>query len=605
MPLRGDSRTHNMPFYLMRWLHLVQNTAVICAISLAIKTKVIHMTTTLPILEKEIHHSSMTAGRALVAALKLNGVDRIFCVPGESYLEVLDALHDEKNIELIVAKHEGAAANMAEADGKLTGRPGICMVTRGPGATHASVGVHIAQQDSTPMILFIGQVARNHRGRDAFQEIDYQQMFGSIAKLVMEIDDPSRVPELIARAFQVAVSGRPGPVVISLPEDMLIESIVSQPCRATPMETATPGKKTMHAIEEQLKNAKNPLVIVGGSNWSETACSDLKMFLQRWNLPAACAFRRQDIIDNELPNYVGHLSLGMSPALQNMVEHADVLLVIGTRLGDVPTNGYTLLDLPRPHQRLIHCHPDPAELGRIYQSTIAVPIETAAVVEALANSQTPPVCTWNEWTANGRHAFEQFTSKKESATAPDGVDLIDVVLHMSDTLTDNAILTNGAGNYSVWLHRYYRYRSPRTELASTCGSMGYGLPAAVAAALRHRDRAVVCVAGDGCFMMYPQEIATAIEHELSLIILVVNNGMYGTIRMHQERDYPGRVSGTKMAGPDYTALARSFGARAERVHSSTEFTAVFDKSIKAGGVTLIELVTDPMQLTPDKRLTVY
>ena len=561
------------------------------------------MTTTLPILETEINHPSMTAGRALVSSLKLNGVDRVFCVPGESYLEVLDALHDEKRIELIVAKHEGAAANMAEADGKLTGRPGICMVTRGPGATHASVGVHIAQQDSTPMILFIGQVARNHRGRDAFQEVDYQQMFGSIAKLVMEIDDPNRMPELVARAFHVAVSGRPGPVVISLPEDMLTEMTTSQPCRATPVEITTPGSKTMNAIAERLKNARHPLVVVGGSNWSETACTDLKTFLERWNLPAACTFRRQDILDNAHSNYVGHLSLGMSPALQNMVEQADVLLVIGTRLGDIPTNGYTLLDLPCPHQEVIHCHPDSAELGRIYQSTIAVPIQTAAMVEALAGLQASDMCTWNEWTANGRHAFEQFTSKNANAAAPEGVDLTDVILHMSDTLAGNAILTNGAGNYSVWLHRYYRYRSPRTELASTCGSMGYGLPAAVAAALRHRDRAVVCVAGDGCSMMCPQEIATAIEHDLSLIILVVNNGMYGTIRMHQERDYPGRVSGTKMAGPDYTALARSFGAHAERVRSSAEFTAVFETAMKARGVTLIELITDPMQITPDKRLT--
>ena len=551
----------------------------------------------------QISSTPQTAGRALVQTLKMNGVDRVFCVPGESYLEVLDALHDENTIDLIVAKHEGAAANMAEADGKLTGRPGICMVTRGPGATHASVGVHIAQQDSTPMILFVGQIDRKHKGRDAFQEVDYQQMFGSIAKLVIEITDADRVTELVARAFHVAVSGRPGPVVVSLPEDMLTDMTHAQACRATAISNTQPDAQTIGQIARLLKDARQPMVLIGGGQWSEPSCADLKTFIESWDLPVACAFRRQDILDNDHANYVGHLSLGMCPDLVKMVNNADVILAIGTRLSDVPTNGFDTLAIPVPNQTLIHCHPDALELGRMYQGAIAIQATSASIVNVLKALDAPAKPAWHDWTNAGRQAFERFTSKNTALAAPNGVDLTDAVLHMSDTLDANAILSNGAGNYSVWLHRYYRYHQPRTELATTCGSMGYGLPAAIAAAFRHHDRNVICVAGDGCFMMYPQEIATAVEHNLNLIILVVNNGMYGTIRMHQERDYPGRVSGTKMAGPDYAALAKSFGAHGERVRSNDEFAAAFDKAKVSGGITLIELVTDPLQITPEKRIS--
>ncbi len=545
---------------------------------------------------------SRTAGRALVASLRTHGVERVFCVPGESYLEVLDALYDEKSIELIVAKHEGAAANMAEADGKLTGRPGICMVTRGPGATHASIGVHIAQQDSTPMILFVGQIARGHKGRDAFQEVDYQQMFGGIAKLVMEIDDPERMPELMAKAFNAAVAGRPGPVVVSLPEDMLTEQTTVPDCAPLTMQASAVSEATTEAIAQALRAAQRPLVIVGGSDWSNEGCASLRAFVGAWNLPVACSFRRQDVLDNTNAQYIGHLSLGMNPALKRMVAEADVILAIGTRLGDIATDAYTLLNVPQPRQRLIHCHRDARELGRVYRPNIPVQADASVLLQELNAAEAPRAPAWSGWAAQGRAAFVAFTSARPENPEIRGVDLTQVMLHLTETLPDNAIVTNGAGNYSVWLHRFYQYRAPRTELATTCGSMGYGLPAAIAAALQHKDRPVVCVAGDGCFMMYPQELATAVEYGASLIVLVANNGMYGTIRMHQERDYPGRVSGTSLKGPDYPALARSFGAHAERVTTAQDFPAAFARARAAGSVALIELVTDPLQITPDKRM---
>ncbi|MVW71660.1 thiamine pyrophosphate-binding protein [Bordetella sp. 15P40C-2] len=550
--------------------------------------------------------SQRTAGRALVSSLVAHGVERVFCVPGESYLEVLDALKDvEDQIELIVTKHEGAAANMAEADGKLTGKPGICMVTRGPGATHASIGLHIAQQDSTPMILFVGQIARHDRGRDAFQEVDYQQFFGSIAKLVIEINEADRVPELLARAFNVAVSGRPGPVVVSLPEDMLTEVIATPDCAPMTLQLPELAASTRDQIGDALSAAERPLLIVGGSNWSAAACADLRAFASSWNLPVASAFRRQDLLDNEDPQYVGHMSLGMSPALRALVQESDLILAIGTRLGDVPTDGFTLLELPTPAQKLIHLHASADELGRVYRPDIAAPVTAEAALRALTALPAPGTPVWAQRTAKAREAFVTFTSRRQTEVRPNGVDLAKVILHLNDALPDDTIMTNGAGNYAVWLHRYYRYRQPRTELATTCGAMGYGLPAAVAAALRYKgQRQVVCVAGDGCFMMYPQEIATAIEFGASLIILVVNNGMYGTIRMHQERDYPGRVSGTRIHGSDYVALARSLGAHGERVENEADFPAALQRARDAGGVALIELVTDPAQITPDKRIPV-
>ncbi|MCD2514338.1 thiamine pyrophosphate-binding protein [Comamonas endophytica] len=549
-------------------------------------------------------HAPQTAGRVLVESLRLHGVDRVYCVPGESYLEVLDALYDAADyIELIVAKHEGGAANMAEADGKMTGRPGICMVTRGPGATHASIGIHTAQQDSTPLIVFVGQIARDQMGREAFQEVDYCAMFGKLAKWVVEVTDASRMAEIVARAFHTATSGRPGPVVVSLPEDMLTQTTHQLAFASTPLEPRAPTPAAMQRIAALLASAQRPLVVVGGSGWTQEASSDLARFAAAWSLPVACAFRRQDVLDNRHPQYVGHMSLGMNAALKELIQDADVILALGTRLGDVSTDSYTLLEVPVPRQKLIHVHVDSAEIGRVYRPTIGLNADTAPTLEALAGLAPPQSVGWSDWAGNARKAHERFSQLPERPAEVRGVDLGRAIQHASAQLPDDTLVTNGAGNYSVWLHRFYTYRNVRTELATTCGAMGYGVPAAVAAALRHRDREVLCVAGDGCFLMYPQELATAAEHGLRLIVLVVNNGMYGTIRMHQEKHYPGRVSGTRLAGPDYVGLARALGAaHAEQVLDTDQFPAAFARARAAGGFALLELVTDPKQITPTMRL---
>jgi acetolactate synthase-1/2/3 large subunit len=543
-----------------------------------------------------------TAGRVLVDTLRLHGVDRVFCVPGESYLEVLDALYDVSDeIQLVVAKHEGAAANMAEADGKLTGRPGICLVTRGPGAAHASVGVHTAQQDSTPMILFVGQIDRSQVGRDAFQEVDYLATFSTLAKWAVEVTDASRMAEIVARAFHVAVSGRPGPVVVSLPQDMLTEACIVPAFRSTALAGTAPDRETMRQIADALAAAERPLVIVGGG-WAPEASRALTGFVTSWNLPLASSFRRQDVFDNRLAQYVGHLGLGMNPALKAMVAGADLILALGTRLSDIATDGYTLLTVPVPGQRLIHVHPDAGEIGRVYRPEIGVQASVGAAASSLAQLPAPATQAWDAWTRSGRSTHEAFSTPPARSKAATGVDMAVVMQHLSRTLPDDAIISNGAGNYTVWVHRFYQYRRPRTELAPVSGAMGYGLPAAVAAALRHPDREVVCVAGDGCFLMYPQELATAAEYGARFIVLVVNNGMYGTIRMHQESQYPGRVSGTRLAGPDYVALARAFGGWSEQVNASEDFAAAYERARAHRGFAVLELVTDPRQITPTKRL---
>lgn len=559
--------------------------------------------------------STQSAGRVLVDALALNGVERVFCVPGESYLEVLDALYDAPGIEVVVSKHEGAAAFMAEADGKLTGRPGICMVTRGPGATHASIGVHVAQQDSTPMILFIGQITSEFTGRDVFQEMDYQQVFGSYAKLVIEIDNADRMGELIARAFHTAVSGRPGAVVVVLPEDMLEVSTHNGACKATPIEPVAVTPATAQAIVQLLSQAKQPLVIVGGGQWDAPASAQLTEFVQHWQLPLASSFRRLDAFDNNHPQYVGHLSLAMDSGVRTMVQEADLLINLGARLTDTATADYQIIHVPRPQQTLVHCHVDASELGRVFQADIAVAATPAALLSALTaaapNTDTIQAASqrWRDWLQHGRDHFIEWTSRpadtdaSTASTVQQGVDLREAVLHLNDALPDDAIVTNGAGNYAGWLHRFYRYRQAKTELAPVCGAMGYGLPAAIAASLRYPGRSVVCAAGDGCFMMYPQELATAAEFGAKLIVLLVNNGMYGTIRMHQAKRYPGRVSATRLQGPDYCALARSFGAYAELVTDTQDFAAAFARAQEHQGLAVLELRTDPQQISPDLRLS--
>lgn len=549
------------------------------------------------------HKSPRTGGRVLVDQLRVHGVERIFCVPGESYLDVLNALHDEPEIGLVVCKHEGAASNMAEADGKLTGRPGICFVTRGPGATHASIGVHVAQQDSTPMILFVGQIAREHKGREAFQELDYVAVFGSMAKWTAEIDDADRIPEMVARAFQVSTSGRPGPVVLALPEDVLdglAECTDAQPYRPIAAGASAADAAMLSAL---LNAAERPMVIVGGANWTSEAARDLTAFVHAWNLPVASAFRRQDVFDNRDAHYAGHLSFGVSPKLSDRIKAADLLIAIGTRLGDVATDGYALIDAPVPKQKLVHIHADSAELGRVYQATLPIQAGTANGAAMLASLAPPSGARWAEWTVGSRSDHKVFSAPVASHPELTGVDMTEVVSHLNRVLPDDSILTNGAGNYAVWLHRFYNYKRPRTQLAPTCGAMGYGLPAAIAAKLRHPSRTVVCFAGDGCFLMYPQEVATAAAHGAAVIAIVVNNGMYGTIRMHQERRYPGRQSGTSLVNPDFVAMARACGAWSERVERTADFAAAFDRALHSGKMAVLELITDPLQITPMMRVT--
>ncbi|CAG2159083.1 thiamine pyrophosphate-binding protein [Cupriavidus numazuensis] len=547
--------------------------------------------------------AARTGGRVLVDQLRIHGTERIFCVPGESFLDVLDALHDQPAIDLVVCKHEGAAANMAEADGKLTGRPGICFVTRGPGATHGSIGVHIAQQDSTPMILFVGQIAREHKGREAFQEVDYAAVFGSMAKWAAEIDDPARIPEMVARAFQVATSGRPGPVVLALPEDVLdglVECADAAPYRPV---AAAARAEDAEALATALRAAQRPLVIAGGANWTEQATSDFAAFVTAWDLPVACAFRRQDVIDNRDPHYVGHLSLGVNPKLAERVKTADLIVAVGTRLGDIATDGYTMLQVPVPTQKLVHIHADSAELGRVYQAALPIHAGVAPAAAMLAALPAPAVLPWKDWTAGARADHEAFVAPPKPHAELAGVDMIAAMSHLSQVLPEDAVVTNGAGNYAVWLHRFYAYKQSRTQLAPTCGAMGYGLPAAIAAKLRHPEKTVVCLAGDGCFLMYPQEIATAAAHGVNLVVIVVNNGMYGTIRMHQERRYPGRQSGTTIVNPDFVAMATSCGAWAERVERTEDFAAAFERARQAGKPAVLELVTDPLQITPAMRVS--
>jgi acetolactate synthase-1/2/3 large subunit len=545
---------------------------------------------------------SRSGGRILVDALRINGTDRIYCVPGESYLDVLDALHDYPEVQVIVTKHEGAAANMAEADGKLTGRPGICFVTRGPGATHASIGVHIAAQDSTPMILFIGQIAREHRGREAFQEVDYVSMFGSIAKWVAEIDDPARIPEFVARAFHCATSGRPGPVVLSLPEDVLGAVCAVEDAPAARPATASASQSDGVALAAELANARRPLVIVGGANWSEKARSDFADFIAAWNLPVAASFRRQDLLDNRRDQYAGHLSLGVNPKLAKRIRQADLILAVGTRLGDITTDGYTLLQPPRTRQRLVHMHADAAELGRVYQPDVAIHAGVNSGAALLKSLPAPTVVPWSDWTAAARKDHLGFATVPERHPQHQGVNMGEVVAHLNQVLPEDAILTNGAGNYTVWVHRFYQYRRGRTELAPTCGAMGYGMPAALAAKLRHPERTVICFAGDGCFLMYPQELATAMQYDIPVIFIVVNNGMYGTIRMHQEKRFPGRISGTQLQTPDFVMMAQSCGAYAELVETTEAFPAAFARARDAGRAALLELRVDPRQITPAVRL---
>ena len=535
-----------------------------------------------------------SGGNVLVEALAINGVDTVFCVPGESYLDVLDALYERRErMRVITCRQEGGATFMAEAHAKLSGRPGIAFVTRGPGATNASIGVHTAFQDSTPLLLFVGQVDRDALGREAFQEIDVRAMFAPIAKAVIEIERAHRIPEIVSRAFALALSGRPGPVVISLPEDVLTERVDVADAPAAQAAQAGVDGAALARLAELLRDAQRPIAIVGGSLWDAASCAQLQRFAEQNVLPVVCAYRRQDLFDNRHPLYCGDASLGIYPDLVARLRDADLILAIGTRLGDITSGGYTYFDVPRPQQKLVHVHASGDELGRVYQADLAINAGVRAFAAAAA-TLTVEAAHRRAWAADAQRAY---VADRAAGRTVERVDMRAVILDLSERLPKNAIVTVGAGNYTQWVHRYFQYTQFGTALGPTSGAMGYSVPAGIAAKLRHPDRTVVSFAGDGCFLMTGQELATAVRYGLAVTFLIVNNGMYGTIRMHQERNYPERISSTDLTNPDFAALARAYGAFGETVRTTTEFAAAFERATAFGGPALLDLEVDPAAIT--------
>jgi acetolactate synthase I/II/III large subunit len=542
---------------------------------------------------------SRSGARILVDQLVVHGVDTAFCVPGESYIAVLDALRDAP-IRLVVARHEAGAANMAEAYGKLTGRPGICFVTRAPGATHAATGVYTAFQDSTPLILFVGQVPLEHRGREAFQELDYTDAFGALTKLAIEVEEAEQFPEVTARAFQTAVSGRPGPVVVALPEDVLSDAADVEDAAQFSPARAAPSPEDLARVRGLLRAVERPLVVVGGGGWSATAATDLQVFAEASALPVAASFRRQDYIDNTSPCYAGVLTIGHDASLARRLREADLLLVIGSRLGDIATRGYTTLEPPRTPQTLVHVHADPEELGRVFQPDLPI---VAGSAEFLAAARALEPVDGSHRAAWVESAHADFLTSLRHERGPGDLDVGDVMEHLRERLPGDAILTNGAGNYTVWCHRFYSFSRYRTQLAPCSGAMGYGIPAAIAAKVVHPERTVVCVSGDGDFLMSGHELAAAVQEELPIVVLVVNNGMYGTIRMHQERLFPGRVVATDLANPDFAALAEAFGAYGEVVLRSEDFPEAFERALEQNRPALLELRVDREAITPRQTIS--
>ncbi len=539
-----------------------------------------------------------SGGQILVDQLELNGADLAFCLPGESYLPVLDGLYDSP-IRLITCRHEQGASNAAEAYGKLTGRPGICLVTRGPGATQAAVGVHTAKQDSSPLLLLVGQVPRAFRGREAWQELDYAQVFGGIAKAAWEVESAERIPEHTAEAFSIALSGRPGPVVLALPEDVLAEQAEVADGALVLPSRQSPGTADLARLRELVAAAERPLVVVGEGGWTSETSRDVQAFCEANSLPVACAFRCQDFVDNRSPSYVGVLGVAMDEGIAARLRDADLVLAIGGRLGEVPTRRYTLLEPPDPRQTLVHVHPDPSELGRVYLPDLALAAtlpEAAAALRALE----PVEQRWTEWTAAARAAYE---ANLVHEPMEGDVDLGEVMAFLRQRLPGDAVQTCGAGNFTVWAHRFAEFTEFGTQACPRSGSMGYGLPAAVAAQLVHPDRVVVCFTGDGDFVMSSPELATAAQYGLPIVILLVNNGMYATIRMHQERAYPRRVIGTDLANPDFPALARAYGAHGERVECTEDFESAFERALSSRKPAVLELPVDPEQISPRVKLS--
>jgi acetolactate synthase-1/2/3 large subunit len=535
---------------------------------------------------------SRHGGKLLAEALEVQGVDTIFSVPGESFLAFLDGLYDSP-IRLVTCRHEGGAANMADAYGKLTGRPGVCVVTRGPGATQASVGVHTAFQDSTPLVLLVGQVASDQEEREAFQEIDYRRMFGPLSKWVAQIDRVDRLPEYVHRAFTTACAGRPGPVVLALPEDMLSATTDADPGERFHIVQPHPAPGDIERLGALLERAERPFVLAGGAGWTQETATALRAFVEGNALATGAAFRRQDSLDNDSPSYVGDVGIGINPKLAQRVRDADLLLAIGPRLGEMTTSGYTLIG----GQKLVHVHPGAEELGRVYRPELPILSGVEEFARAVRELRVTP--RWRDWTESARADYEAWRTPDP---VPGGLNLGECIAHLRERVPD-AIVTNGAGNFSAWVHRFWRFHRYGTQLAPTSGAMGYGVPAAVAAKLVRSDAVVVCFAGDGDFLMSGQELATAVQYDLPIVILVVNNGMYGTIRMHQERHYPGRDVGTALENPDFAAYARAFGAHGELVEETSQFADAFERALDSGRPAVLELRTDPEAITPRTTLT--
>lgn len=543
---------------------------------------------------KDNRDNLKTGGEILVECLMINGVDKVFCVPGESYLAALDAFHDVPDIQLVVCRHESGAAMMADAHARLTGRPGVCFVTRAPGAANASAGLHIAFQDSTPLILLIGQIARGHTEREAFQEVDFRRMFGEMAKWVGQIDDEARIAEYLGHAFHRAQAGRPGPVVLALPEDMLTARAAPPAITPAAVIQAHPGDDDMETLRRLLGEAKRPLAILGGGGWDAQACADFQAFAEASDIPVAVAFRCQDRFDNTHPCYCGDLGVGQNPKLKARVRETDLLLVIGPRMGEMTTGGYTLIDIPKPKQTMVHVHQGAEELGRVYQPELAINAGMKSFARRL-RALAPSSPGWSDWTKAARDDYLAWTEPPE---IPGPVQMGEIMAWLNQRLPKDAIVCNGAGNFASWANRFYRYRGYGTILGPTSGSMGFGIPAAVAAKLTYPERTVVVFAGDGDFLMTGQELATAVQYGVNIIVLVGNNSMYGTIRMHQERDYPGRISGTGLVNPDFAAYARAFGGHGGIVEKTEDFAAAFDAAAGAGKPAVIEIRIDPDAVSP-------
>lgn len=538
----------------------------------------------------------MTGGQAIVELFRRNGIDRVFTVPGESFLPVIDALHDAPDIDLVVCRQEGGASMMAEAHAKATGRPGVCFVTRGPGSANALAGLHVAAQDSTPLLVFVGQVPRSFQQREAWQEVNVHALFDSVAKWAIDIQETERLPEHLSRAFATAQSGRMGPVVMGLPEDLLYQTLSPVELAGSTAVQGYPPPRDMHLLESLLSAARHPLMVVGGSGWTVESRQQLESFVEKRVLPVVTAFRRQDRFDNSHAHYAGDAGLGMNPKVAELIRDADLLLAVGTRLGDITTRHYDLVTVPCSVQQLIHVHPDPEELGRVHQPDLAICADVTGFAEAANTCVTLSVSTERQaWLNHARQAYLDWVRPTE---LPGPVQLGKIVSWLGKRLPSDAVISNGAGNYTLWVHRFYSFRALGSQLAPTSGSMGYGLPAAIAAKLAHPERPAVCFAGDGCFLMTCQELATAVQYRANVIIIVVNNGSYGSIRMHQEKQYPGRRYGTDLINPDMLQLARAFGAGAARVESTEEFADIFEHALAANRPFLIEVIIDPSILRP-------